>query len=108
MSNTYKILNEQSEVINRIVADEAFMLAHFSQGSYVFEPPIKDNAAEAQKVRIERDILLAKSDTMLMADRWASLSAEQQSAWAAYRQALRDAPGQPGFPYEVQWPIQPE
>jgi hypothetical protein len=29
-------------------------------------------------------------------------------AWATYRQALRDVPSQAGFPWEVQWPTQPE
>jgi hypothetical protein len=28
--------------------------------------------------------------------------------WAAYRQALRDIPAQPGFPWSVEWPTQPE
>lgn len=28
--------------------------------------------------------------------------------WAAYRQALRDLPAQPGFPFHVTWPKAPE
>lgn len=28
--------------------------------------------------------------------------------WAVYRQALRDVPSQAGFPWDVQWPAQPE
>ena len=28
--------------------------------------------------------------------------------WAIYRQALRDVPSQSGFPWDVQWPTQPE
>ena len=27
--------------------------------------------------------------------------------WAVYRQALRDVPGQAGFPWDVKWPEQP-
>ena len=28
--------------------------------------------------------------------------------WAKYRQALRDLPEQPGFPFNVEWPKEPE
>ena len=28
--------------------------------------------------------------------------------WAVYRQALRDIPEQPGFPWDVEWPTKPE
>ena len=28
--------------------------------------------------------------------------------WAKYRQALRDIPNQPGFPFEIEWPKKPE
>ncbi|NBW23522.1 MAG: phage tail protein, partial [Caulobacteraceae bacterium] len=28
-------------------------------------------------------------------------------AWAAYRQALRDVPEQPGFPAQIEWPTAP-
>ena len=28
-------------------------------------------------------------------------------AWARYRQALRDLPQQPGFPFDIRWPEKP-
>lgn len=31
-----------------------------------------------------------------------------KTAWANYRQALRDITSQPGFPYNVTWPTEPE
>jgi len=40
--------------------------------------------------------------------RWAELSAEQQQAWADYRQGLLDVPQQAGFPHDVVWPQKPE
>ena len=40
--------------------------------------------------------------------RWNALTAEQQQAWADYRQALLDVPQQAGFPHEVVWPTKPE
>lgn len=53
-------------------------------------------------VRAERDRLLADSDWTQVAD--APVSA---SAWATYRQALRDIPSQNGFPWTVNWPAKP-
>jgi hypothetical protein len=50
-------------------------------------------------IRAERDQLLAASDWTQVAD-----APVDQSAWAAYRQALREIPQQDGFPFDVQWP----
>lgn len=40
--------------------------------------------------------------------RWNSMTANQQQAWADYRQALLDIPQQAGFPNNVTWPSKPE
>jgi Phage tail assembly chaperone protein len=56
-------------------------------------------------LRKERNLLLAKSDWTQGADSYFSL--EQKTAWATYRQALRDLPTQSGFPTDVIWPTQP-
>jgi hypothetical protein len=58
-------------------------------------------------VRAQRDNLLAESDLMVLPDRWAAMTTEQQEAWATYRQALRDIPQQGGFPTTVTWPVKP-
>lgn len=71
-------------------------------------PPPPDTEGEAARVRAERDKKLAESDVMVLPDRWNAMTTEQQQAWAAYRQALRDVPEQEGFPWNVQWPEQPE
>lgn len=68
---------------------------------------IKVDAAKAQakleqEARAERDRLLAASDWTQVAD-----APVDQAAWAAYRQALRDIPQQPGFPATVTWPTKP-
>lgn len=73
----------------------------------VVAPPLPDLEAEAIKVRERRDQLLKDSDIMVLPDRWMTLSAEMQQAWATYRQALRDAPQQEGFPLSINWPVQP-
>lgn len=65
--------------------------------------------AEATKrvsisMRFERDMLLSTTD-------WTQLSDAPQAIkdkYAAYRQALRDVPQQPGFPDNIQWPVKPE
>jgi len=54
-----------------------------------------------EQVRAERDKLLAASDSMALADRITA-------SWRIYRQALRDLPGQEGFPANVTWPDKPE
>lgn len=58
----------------------------------------------AQTIRLERNARLAACDWTQGKDIADNISA----AWAAYRQALRDIPAQPGFPADVVWPAQPE
>jgi hypothetical protein len=60
-------------------------------------------AQKAEKVRTERDSKLANSDWTQVLD-----APVDRTAWAAYRQALRDVPAQAGFPWEVTWPEKPE
>jgi hypothetical protein len=71
-------------------------------------PPPPDVEGESARVRAERDRLLVESDVMVLPDRWAAMTQEQQAAWATYRSALRDIPQQTGFPWGVEWPQQPE
>jgi hypothetical protein len=63
------------------------------------------DAAEAGKVRDERDRLLAESDWTQLAD--APLTDEERATWATKRQAWRDVPQQGGFPWAVEWPEAP-
>ena len=60
------------------------------------------NRAAAQ-ARVNRNDLLKQSDWTQVVD-----AQVDQAAWAAYRQALRDISHQPGFPYSVIWPKQPD
>lgn len=54
--------------------------------------------------RDERDDLLVKSDWTESSTR---LTDSQKAEWNTYRDALRDVPLQPGFPYEINWPTKP-
>ena len=72
------------------------------------EDPLKVEAKTAQAwtaLRTERNARLAASDWTQLQD--AHLSAEKKSAWADYRQALRDLPDECTDPTQVDWPLDP-
>lgn len=63
------------------------------------------DAEQAKSVRDQRDQKLKDTD-------WRVIKALESSQlqdfnWAAYRQALRDIPSQAGFPWDIQWPVEP-
>jgi hypothetical protein len=60
----------------------------------------------ALQVRTERDALLAGSDWTQIPD--AKITADKKTAWATYREALRNVPQQGGFPWSVTWPTNPD
>lgn len=64
----------------------------------------QQDAAQATQVRAERNTKLAETDWTQAKDIADNIS----TAWATYRQALRDVPAQAGFPWEVTWPTKPE
>lgn len=59
------------------------------------------DADAAASVRAQRDELIAATDWRAASD--LTLSSE----WTDYRQALRDVPGQEGFPHTITWPTAP-
>lgn len=59
----------------------------------------------ASDIRDKRNALLTKCDWTQSPD--TPLTADEQAQWAHYRQALRDIPQQPGFPFEVDFPARP-
>jgi hypothetical protein len=61
------------------------------------------DAEQAKSVRTQRGDKLKDSDWTQVAD-----APVDQTAWATHRQALRDITSQPGFPWTVDWPTQPE
>jgi|TARA_R100000479_G_C6245930_1_gene150601 hypothetical protein len=60
------------------------------------------DAKAAAGVRTERNKKLADSDWTQLAD-----SGADATAWATYRQSLRDLPASDGFPHNVTWPTAP-
>ena len=62
-----------------------------------------DNQATA--VRAERNQKLADCDWTQLPD--SPLDADGKLAWGLYRETLRMIPQQTGFPWNIQWPTQP-
>ena len=60
------------------------------------------DSEQAKNVRATRDAKLAESDWTQVAD-----AQVNKTAWATYRQALRDIPTQAGFPWDVTYPTAP-
>ena len=58
-----------------------------------------------QESRFERAMRLRECDWTQAAD--VPMSADQRTAWATYRQALRDVTKQAGFPDAIVWPEAP-
>jgi len=60
------------------------------------------DAQQAKSVRDDRTNRLSESDWTQLAD-----APVDKTAWATYRQALRDVTTQEGFPWSVSWPVKP-
>lgn len=60
------------------------------------------DAEQAAAVRTDRNKRLADSDWTQLAD-----TPVTGTAWATYRQALRNVTAQAGFPWEITWPDAP-
>ena len=60
------------------------------------------DAEQAKRVREDRNKRLADCDWTQLSD-----APVDATAWAAYRQQLRDVTAQAGFPWEVVWPEAP-
>jgi hypothetical protein len=60
------------------------------------------DAEQATNVRRQRTEKLNDCDWTQIAD-----STADKTAWATYRQALRDVPLQTGFPWTIVWPESP-
>jgi hypothetical protein len=60
------------------------------------------SASQAATIRKQRDDLLAACDWTQLTD-----APVDKQAWSTYRQALRDISNQAGFPWEVEFPKDP-
>ena len=103
---------------DQATADVNLTNCNFIQGSYSAEQYyIKNNQPIAKTAQIDTNLLaqsVRKNRNQLLAvvDRinpvwYASLTPQQQTDLAVYRQALLDVPQQTGFPEAVEWPAKP-
>ena len=61
-----------------------------------------ENSRKAAVIRNQRNTKLSESDWTQVAD-----APVDKTAWATYRQALRDVTKQTGFPWTIDWPVNP-
>jgi len=106
---------ENGIVVNTIVVDDLTFMPNLVDGSVggvgwsyadgVFTAPVivVSDEEKAQQVRSRRDSLLTESDWTQVAD-----APVDKTAWATYRQSLRDVPSQAEFPTTIAWPTKPE
>jgi hypothetical protein len=75
-----------------------------------FDQSAKD-ATELAKgmasLRLERDGRLGATDITVLPDRWAAMDDDTKTAWATYRQTLRDLPANTADPDNPTWPTPP-
>lgn len=76
---------------------------YFDYGSKAW---VQDSDAQQLNVKNKRKYLLLQSDWTQIPNN--PLTPEKQQQWAVYRQQLRDITNQPGYPFNVAWPAQPE
>lgn len=84
---------------------------HLEQGQWFLGWTVKDKAVEQVQeyddnisfgIRSQRNALLSESDWTQVSD-----APVDATAWATYRQALRDITAQEGFPHDISWPEKP-
>lgn len=61
--------------------------------------------SESEMVRLQRNQRLADCDWTQFND--SPLTGADKTAWATYRQSLRDLPNADGFPFTMVWPEEP-
>lgn len=70
---------------------------------YIIRPLTEqERLIKAEEVRTQRNNKLNRCDWTQVLD-----APVDRAAWAAYRQALRDITSQSGFPFDVDWPVEP-
>jgi hypothetical protein len=71
-----------------------------------------DNILETSRIEFQKFTILSQRNHLLTLSDWTQmpdgpLNEEKKTAWAVYRQQLRDISLQPGFPDTFTWPERP-
>ena len=95
----------QREMYTRLIAGEFGEILEGTGEHYIKMP--KTQEILEQEVLELRTKLLVESDFSDLPVTQARLSDAEKTAWATYRQALRDITDQQGFPWDIRWPTKP-
>lgn len=94
--------------VNVVTGEQTIHVLSSEEVAEIRTHAAKVEAEEAMpNLRQRRDSILRESDISVMPDRWAAMSTETQTAWATYRQALRDLPANTTDPLNPTWPTRP-
>lgn len=94
--------------VNMTTGEQTLIAVPDSEAAEILAASVQIALAEAmQNIRERRDELLRESDASVLPDRWAAMPTETQTAWATYRQALRDLPANTTDPLNPVWPVKP-
>jgi hypothetical protein len=93
-----QVWNESTPVLKNGVWKQAYIISNVSA-----EDLATRTEGEEKSVRAKRNELLAQSDYTQLAD-----APGNATAWASYRDALRNLPTRSGFPWTMTWPTKPE
>ena len=112
--NAYPVETTTKPTINALTHKIEEGTPAFSDGAWrqvwnvveLTDDEIQDiNLAASIEVRAERDKKLTDTDWTQIPNN--ALSDESKTAWATYRQSLRDITADSGFPHSITWPDQP-
>lgn len=108
IQNNLYALDDKADAatLEKIIAEHGLAEITADEYAAMIAPTIDDLAAD---VRAKRDGLLREFDAKIYCNslRWAEYTTDEQTAWIAYRQALKDIPEQATFPQSVVWPTKP-
>ena len=92
-------------IANGVMADEDYLKRTLEFYGFPIGDELITEEELAKNLRQKRDLLLTETDYLLMSDY--PISDKDLDLVKIYRQALRDVPGQAGFPRSVEWPKKP-
>lgn len=95
----------QREMYARLIAGDFGEIIDGTGEIYIKMPPTQEIVE--QEALTLRTKLLVESDFSDLPVTQARFSDIEKTAWAAYRQSLRDITNQPGYPWDINWPAKP-
>ena len=96
----------QADMYEWLMAGEFGEIKENGVGEWYITIPPSQTVIE-ETVVAKRNQLLLESDYSEFPSTQAKLTEEEKTAWADYRQALRDLTDQEGFPWDPVWPVKP-